>query len=507
APRRIHGIGGQRQSPRLTTAYPARYTGSPYSEGSAVHSDPRQHTLPITAAVLAGGRSMRMGVDKTLLDVDGEPIVARVTETVLRVCDNAVVVTNRPEALRGAGLPGEVPVLRDEIAYQGPLGGLTTAMAFAEHEWVLAVAADMPWLEPAVIRALWDVREGVDVVVPLTDKGTEPLLALYRVEACLPAARATLESGRRRLVAMFPALNVREVPISQLEGLDPGLRSFVNVNTPEDLAEVRAESIPQRTDPDAPVRLQVIEVGSGRSRGMPVEQPVTIYMNDVEVATVQATPTDLEEMAVGFLLAEGLLSNRDEFTCMSADRKRGLVYITTDEVVPDDMVHKTRYVTSGCGKGITFSSVGHARNLEKVTVGLRVDSEVLYDLMGQMSRAAAQYRDTGGTHAGAIARGGKVLVVREDVGRHNAVDKVLGRAWLDAIPTRDAALLTTGRISYEMAVKAAKARIPIVVSRTAVTNLAAEIAEELGITIVGYARGGKMVIYSHSERVAMKEGE
>lgn len=461
--------------------------------------------LPITAAVLAGGRSMRMGVDKTLLDVDGEPLVTRVTEAVLHVCEEAVVVTNRPEALEGAGLPQAVRVLRDEVAYQGPLGGLVTAMAAAGTGWVFAVAADMPWLDPAVIRALWDMSEGADVVVPVSPEGLEPLLALYRVESCLPAARDVLSSGRRRLVAMFPSLSVREVPIERLRGVDPDLRSLVNVNTPEDLAEVRADAVPEHVPERGHVRLQVVEVGTRRTRGMPVERPITLYMNDVEVATVQATPEDLAEMAVGFMLSEGLLTDRDEFTGVEVDRKRGMVYVATDERVPDDLVFKTRYVTSGCGKGITFSSVGHARGLEKITSDMTVESELLYEYMGQLARGAQQYRDTGGTHACGLARDGKVVYVREDVGRHNALDKLLGRAWLDAVPSTDAVLLTTGRISYEMAVKAAKAKVPIVVSRTAVTDLAAEIAEELGITLVGYARGGKLVVYTHPSRVALSD--
>ncbi|MDZ4178625.1 MAG: NTP transferase domain-containing protein, partial [Coriobacteriia bacterium] len=83
--------------------------------------------LPITAAVLAGGRSMRMGVDKTLLDIDGEPLVAHVVDIVSAVCASTIVVTNRPEALDQAGLPADVRVFRDEVAYQGPLGGLVTA--------------------------------------------------------------------------------------------------------------------------------------------------------------------------------------------------------------------------------------------------------------------------------------------------------------------------------------------------------------------------------------------
>jgi FdhD protein len=238
---------------------------------------------------------------------------------------------------------------------------------------------------------------------------------------------------------------------------------------------------------------------------MPSERPVTVHMNDVEVATIQATPGDLEEMAAGFLLAEGLVRDREALSGIDVDAKRGMVYVNTTEAVPDDMVYKTRYVTSGCGKGVTFSSVGHARDLERITSDVRVDSQALYDMMGQMARGAEAYRDTGGMHACALGRDGRVLYVREDVGRHNALDKLLGRAWLDRTAVADAILLTTGRISYEMAVKAAKSRVPVVVSRTAVTDLAAEIAGELGITLVGYARGGKLVVYTHPERILVAE--
>lgn len=460
--------------------------------------------IPVTAAVLAGGRSQRMGVDKTLLPFDGEPLVRRVTELAAQVCSSVIVVTNRPEAIAEAGLPDSVRVLADEVAYQGPLGGLVTALANAEDEWVLALAADMPWLEPRVIRALWDARDGAQVVLPTSEKGPEPLLALYHT-SCLPEARRVLESGRRRLIAMLPNVKTVEVSLDTLRAVDPGLRSLVNVNTPEELLEVRDEASSSAGEPTQ--RVSVIEIGSRRSRGMPSERPVTVFLNDDEIATTQGTPEDLADLAAGFLVSEGFLTDRDALEGIDVDQKRGLVYVRSAEQAPADVAERKRYVTSGCGKGVTFASVGHARGIEPVDSDATVGSEEIYNLMGQLARAAAAYRDTGGMHSCGLGVNGELALIREDVGRHNALDKLFGRAWLDRIPTKDAILLTTGRISYEMAVKAAKAHVPVVVSRTAVTDLAAEVAERAAITLVGYARGGKLVVYTNAHRITQTTEE
>ncbi|MBN2248487.1 MAG: formate dehydrogenase accessory sulfurtransferase FdhD [Coriobacteriia bacterium] len=460
--------------------------------------------IPVTAAVLAGGRSQRMGVDKTLLLFDGEPLVRRVAETAASVCEHVAVVTNRPEAIEAAGLPPSVRILTDEVAYQGPLGGLVTALAAAEDEWVLAVAADMPWLEPSVIRALWDARAGAQMVMPVGEKGPEPLLALYHV-SCLPEARRVLASGRRRLIAIASSVETVEVPLDTFKDVDPGLRSIVNINTPEELLESR--DLASDSDEQPATRVSVIEVGTRAARGMPSERPITVFLNDGEIATMQGTPEDLADLGVGFLLSEGFITDREALESVDVDHKRGLVYVRSREEAPPDVAERKRYVTSGCGKGITFASVGHARGIEPVVSDARIGSEQIYDLVGQLARSASSYRDTGGMHSCGIAVDGKLLVVREDVGRHNALDKLFGRIWLDRIDARDGVLLTTGRISYEMAVKAAKARIPIVVSRTAVTDLAVDIAERASLTLVGYARGGKLVVYTNASRINVTSRE
>ncbi len=388
--------------------------------------------IPVTAAVLAGGRSQRMGVDKTLLQFDGESLVARVADIAAQVCAHVMVVTNRPEAIAEAGLPANVAVFADEVAYQGPLGGLVTALTQSEDEWVLALAADMPWLEPSVIRALWDARDGAQAVLPTSEKGPEPLLALYHT-SCLPEARRVLESGRRRLVAILPKVKTVEVSLDTLRRVDPGLRSLVNVNTPEELLEVRDEAAGDVST--AAPRVSVIEVGARRQRGMPSERPITIFLNDDEIATMQSTPEDLDDLGIGFLVSEGFLTDRDALESVDIDHKRGLVYVRSREEAPADVAERKRYVTSGCGKGVTFASVGHARGVEPVVSSATVSPEAIYDLMGQLARAAAAYRDTGGMHSCGLGVNGELVLMREDVGRHNALDKLFGRAWLDGIPT------------------------------------------------------------------------
>ncbi len=467
-----------------------------------------------------------MGVDKVLEKLEGVPLVLRAIRVVGEVCSHTMVVTNRVEALSKLDLPEDVLVRTDEVPYQGPLGGLVTALAEAPDEWVLAVAADMPYLTGQVVRQLWSAREGADVVVPIGEKGPEPLLALYS-RTCLPAARRSLDSGRRRLVSFFRNVRVAEVPIESLRDVDPHLSSFVNVNTPEELAAARKESglspaggrfVSTGSAGDTSTKLlptadgkprgrgavSVVHAGTGSRRGQPIESPTTIFLNDEEVATLQATPADLDELAAGFLVGEGFLSSRGALRFIDVDYNRGLVYVSTEEAAPDEARLRKRSITSGCGKGVTFSSIGHARGLAPVESDLRVAAESLRDMMSAMSRAAKAYRQTGGMHACGLARSGtdaKGLVVREDVGRHNALDKVLGRAWLDGFGLGETVVLTTGRISYEMAVKAAKGGIPLVVSRTAVTNMASDIAAALDITLVGYARGGSLTVYTHPQRI------
>lgn len=243
--------------------------------------------------------------------------------------------------------------------------------------------------------------------------------------------------------------------------------------------------------------------GSGAPSGLPVERPATLYLNDEELVTLQSTPADLLDWAVGFLYGEGLIANLGAIERLSADNDRGLVWIDS-AIVPREEGERRRYLTAGCGRGVTFSSIKDALELQPVPPGPVVDRDRLLAGMKRLQVGSELYAETGGVHgAGLLRLDTDELLIREDIGRHNAVDKVIGAALRAGWPLESTIALTTGRISYEATTKLARARIGLAASLTAATDQAVRLAARLGIDLVGYARSpGRLTVYTSGSRLS-----
>lgn len=189
-------------------------------------------TPNLTIVIQAGGQSSRMGQDKALMPFLGRPLIARMVERLRSPGVSLWVVTNQPEAYAFLG----VPLAADRVQGLGPLGGLLTALETASSDLVGVVACDMPFINLALLlaQARLLIDEEVDVVVPRSPEGLEPLHAVYRRSACLPAVQMALETGKRRMIGWFEAVKVRELQAEEIAVYDPHLRSFVNVNTPDE---------------------------------------------------------------------------------------------------------------------------------------------------------------------------------------------------------------------------------------------------------------------------------
>ena len=217
------------------------------------------------------------------------------------------------------------------------------------------------------------------------------------------------------------------------------------------------------------------------------EQPLTIYVNGERFLTLLCTAMQVEALVVGYLWMEKVIAGLDEVAqlAVSVVDGRADVMLTHPVTLPTE-----RILTSGCGGGVTFR-IDH-RLFPRLTSSLRVRPARMKDLFD----AAVHYKESRGIHGAALSEGDRLLVVAEDVGRHNAVDKVKGEALFRALPTEDRILLSTGRVSSEMLLKAARMGVPIVASRTSPTEMAVALAEQLNITVCGYVRGESLNLYA-----------
>ncbi len=232
------------------------------------------------------------------------------------------------------------------------------------------------------------------------------------------------------------------------------------------------------------------------------EYPLTIIMNNQELVTLPCSSDELKYLAVGFLASEGFIKSKDEIKKVLVDTRRGIVRVeTAGEQAPlEDMTFK-RFITTGCGRGATFYNAADAQE------EIRIDSQTTLSVTDVLSLAKAflqysqTYKTTGGVHSAALCDRANILMFAEDIGRHNALDKIFGQCFLESIPTEDTLIVSSGRISSEMLLKVAKRLVPVVISKSAPTALAVRLAEKLGITLVGFVRGKRMNVYTHDWRI------
>ncbi len=251
--------------------------------------------------------------------------------------------------------------------------------------------------------------------------------------------------------------------------------------------------------------LRVIEQDVTKMEDVVVrEHSATILLNDREVATLLCSPTNLEYLAVGFLLSEGLIMSRDDTfrTTVTGDEQKSTVRVEakeSGEVVK--YASSGRLIASSGGKGVSLSGSTDIKNQIKVESRLKISAGQILALVDEFHHRSAVFKETGGVHSAALCNTGEILVFSDDIGRHNAIDRVFGECLLKEMATDERIVVTSGRVSSEILLKVARRNIPIIISVSAPTDVAVDLADTLGITLVGFVRGKKMNVYTHDWRV------
>ncbi len=232
------------------------------------------------------------------------------------------------------------------------------------------------------------------------------------------------------------------------------------------------------------------------------EFPLTIILNNQELVTLLCSPADLKYLAIGFLFSEGLLTDKDAIKKIFVDDQRGVARVETkeDNALANELVFK-RFITSGCGRGASFYSAADVQDQAKVESQTQMSTHEVLSLVSDFQHRSQIFRATGGVHSAALCDTKSILVFNEDIGRHNAIDKIFGECILKDIPTDERVIITSGRISSEILLKVAKRNIPIIISKSAPTDLGVKLANDLGISLLGFVRGKRINAYTNDWRI------
>ena len=236
------------------------------------------------------------------------------------------------------------------------------------------------------------------------------------------------------------------------------------------------------------------------------EKPLHLFVNTTYWATILCSPSNLKEMAVGHLLSEGILKSTAEIEEVNLNETEATCHVklknavNVEERISLSRLHQ-RVVTSACGEQSIYQ---YKRKPARVTSNLKVKAEVVFKSVNQLNFRAEVFRQTGGVHAAAIyTADGSLVALAEDVGRHNAVDKVIGMAALKQTSFGECFLTSTGRLSGNIVFKASKVALPIVASLGAALDSGVDMAEASNLTLAGFVRGKRMNVYTCKERILL----
>ena len=252
--------------------------------------------------------------------------------------------------------------------------------------------------------------------------------------------------------------------------------------------------------PTTPVEA-VDEYGNARALRVAEERPLTIYIDSYEIVTLMTLGTHPEALTLGYVKNQGLIAELEEIASVQVDWEVDAAAVTT-HAGRDDWRERLgpRIVTTGCGQGTVYGSV--MEQLRQVAIRPRpLRQSALYALLKNLSRYNDVYKHAGAVHGCALCRGAEVVVFMEDVGRHNAVDAIAGRMWLDDIPGDDTLFYTTGRLTSEMVMKVAQMGVPALLSRSGITRMGLQLARDFGITMLARAQNKHFLIYNGKEHI------
>lgn len=452
------------------------------------------------AIVLCGGNSLRMGFDKYRLEINGQNLLKGSIEELLNIFDQVTLVAKEGMDL-SEFLGSRVVLVQDEYS-AGPLGGLHAGLKAAPCDSNFLIACDMPlsWLNYLKALKTLDERHqkyhGVVHVNPTTGL-IEPFFGFYH-KSLIPEIEASILKGNFSLRKFIASTNFLEISMEVAMAKD----LFFNINRPKDLLALRREVKDREIDAKD---LRIKEVPITRYKGSEgkdlqdeviVEASLRVFVNGFDLITMQCSPSDLEELVLGHLFTQGMIQTPSDVNELSI---RQVTDPSKGELVFEAHVYLKEGLDIKATKPLMTSTGLTTESLDSFEV--RSNQAITLDL-AHISRVAAKFQETsdlfvrtGGNHAVALVQNKEILCFREDIGRHNALDKVIGWGLSETIDFSRCMVLLSGRMAKEMTKKVLKTSIPVLLSRSAPTDETLRLAKTYNLSLIGFIRSDRMNIY------------
>lgn len=259
---------------------------------------------------------------------------------------------------------------------------------------------------------------------------------------------------------------------------------------------------PTPNDPRLTKKLEGVDHNGNRlTTSVVTEKPLTVFLNGQEIVTLMTIGDEPELLAVGFLLNQNMLRLGDKISGIEYEDDLDVVVVRTDRETDFEKVLKKKTITSGCAQGTVFGDLMDKLSSISLSSSDKLRTSWLYELSKKINNTPSLYLEAGAIHGCVLCKQNHPLIYMEDVGRHNAIDKIAGYMFLNNIEPIDKIFYTTGRLTSEMVIKTVQMRVPILVSRSGFTAWGVELAREAGLTLVGRAKGRRFIALSGTERI------
>ena len=231
------------------------------------------------------------------------------------------------------------------------------------------------------------------------------------------------------------------------------------------------------------------------------EKSLTIFLNNQEIVTLMCIDDHPKYLAIGYLLNQNMIKIKDKIKSINLDKDLGIIVIRTNRKTDYEKILKKKVTTSGCAQGTIFGNIYEEIQKIRISSQIKIKHEWIYDLSKKINLTPSLYLKAGAVHGCVIAEKNNPLIYMEDVGRHNAVDKIAGYMFLNNIKSSNKVFYTTGRLTSEMIIKTVKMGIPILISRSGFTSWGVDLAQKSNLTLIGRAKGKKYITLSGHHRV------